>query len=69
LQKETLRQLGEQIPRRDDKLANAIKNKGLKREATATVILYAIRKKADYEAGVTREGASSKALHGGSQAT
>jgi hypothetical protein len=33
------------------------------------IILYAFRKKADYEAGVTREGASSKALHGGSQAT
>ena len=35
------------------------------------VILYALRKKADYEAGVTRGGggASSKALHGGSQTT
>jgi hypothetical protein len=57
LQKETLRQLGEHIPGRDDKLANAIKNKGLKREATAMIILYAFRKKADYEAGVTREEA------------
>jgi hypothetical protein len=57
LQKETLRQLGEQIPRRDGKLANAIKNKGLGKEATATAILYAIRKKADYEAGVIREEA------------
>jgi HEPN domain-containing protein len=54
LAEETLRQLGEHIPRRDDKLANAIKNKGLKREATATVILYAIRKKADHEAGVEK---------------
>jgi hypothetical protein len=70
LAEEILRQLGEHIPRRDDKLANAIKSKGLRKEATAMVILYAIRKKADYEAGVTGGGgASSKALHGGSQAT
>jgi HEPN domain-containing protein len=57
LAEEILRQLGEQIPRRDDKLANAIKSKGLRWEATAMVILYALRKKADYEAGVTREEA------------
>jgi hypothetical protein len=31
LAEETLRQLGEHIPRRGDKLANAIKNKGLRR--------------------------------------
>jgi HEPN domain-containing protein len=57
LAEEILKQLGEHIPRRDDKLANAIKNKGLRWEATAMVILYAFRKKADYEAGVTREEA------------
>jgi len=40
LAEEILKQLGEHIPRRDDKLANAIKSKGLRGEATAMVILY-----------------------------
>ena len=57
LAEEILRVLGESIPRRDDKLANAIKNKGLVREAAAMAILYSLRKKADYEATVGREEA------------
>jgi hypothetical protein len=57
LAEEILRTLGEQIPRRDDKLANAIRNKGLVREAVAMATLYALRKKADYEAGITKEEA------------
>ena len=52
LAEEILRALGENIPRRDDKLANAIRNKGLVREATAMATLYSLRKKADYEARV-----------------
>ena len=43
-----LRILSERIPRRDDKLANAIENKGLLKAATALRILYILRKKADY---------------------
>jgi len=54
---EILRALGEKIPKRDDKLANAIKNKGLIREAIAMASLYALRKKADYEAGISKEEA------------
>jgi hypothetical protein len=54
---EILRALGEKIPKRDDKLANAIKNKGLIREAITMASLYALRKKADYEAGISKEEA------------
>jgi len=54
---EILRALGEKIPKRDDKLANPIKNKGLIREAIAMASLYALRKKADYEAGISKEEA------------
>jgi HEPN domain-containing protein len=54
LAEETLRQLDEHIPRRGDKLANAIKIKVLGGEATAMVILYALGKKADHEAGVEK---------------
>ncbi|MEM4970488.1 MAG: HEPN domain-containing protein [Sulfolobales archaeon] len=57
LAEEILKVLGESIPRRDDKLANAIKNKGLVREAAAMAILYSLRKKADYEAMVGRDEA------------
>ncbi len=45
---ELLTLLNERIPRRDDKLANAIENKGLLTAAMALRHLYALRKKADY---------------------
>jgi uncharacterized protein (UPF0332 family) len=47
--------LGEHIPRRDDKLANAIENKGLTEVAVILRILYSYRKDADYGEGVTEE--------------
>jgi hypothetical protein len=71
LAEETLRQLGEHIPRRDDKLANAIKNKGLRRRGYShgNPIRYqeesGLRSWSDKGGG----GASSKALHEGLQAT
>jgi len=40
--------MGERIPRRDDKLANAVENKGLATAARALRMLYELRKKADY---------------------
>ncbi len=52
-----LRILGEIIPRRDDKLANAIKYKGLTEVSEILRILYQARKEADYGEGVTEEEA------------
>ncbi|MEM4969681.1 MAG: HEPN domain-containing protein [Sulfolobales archaeon] len=52
---ELLRSLGEHIPRRDDKLANAVENKGLAEIADTLRMLYSYRKDADYGNGVTRE--------------
>ncbi|MEZ0290677.1 MAG: HEPN domain-containing protein [Sulfolobales archaeon] len=49
--------LGERIPRRDDKLANAIRNKGLVEVAETLRVLYQLRKIADYGDGVSREEA------------
>ncbi len=50
-----LKKLNEHIPRRDDKLANAIENKGLAEIADILRILYSYRKDADYGEGVTEE--------------
>jgi uncharacterized protein (UPF0332 family) len=50
-----LMRLGEHIPRRDDKLANAIENKGLVEVANILRMLYSYRKDADYGEGVTGE--------------
>ncbi|GAY26361.1 HEPN domain-containing protein [Desulfurococcaceae archaeon AG1] len=47
--------LGEKVPRRDDKLANAIKNKGLEHIAKNLITMYVYRKAADYGEGVSRE--------------
>jgi len=52
-----LSMFGEGIPRRDDKLANAIENKGLVEVAETLRILYQYRKEADYGDGVSREEA------------
>jgi len=52
-----LRILGEAVPRRDDKLANAIKYKGLTEVSEILKILYQARKEADYGEGVTEEEA------------
>ena len=49
LAEEILRLLDERIPRRDDKLANAIHNKGLINASLALRLLYKLRIKADYE--------------------
>ena len=49
LAEKILRLLDEQIPRRDDKLANAISNKGLANASLALRILYKLRIKADYD--------------------
>jgi uncharacterized protein (UPF0332 family) len=38
----------EHLPRRDDKLANLLRNQGLKEEADTLLFLYDMRKKADY---------------------
>jgi hypothetical protein len=44
-----LRSMGiEQLPRRDDKLANLLRNQGLREEADTLLFLYDMRKKADY---------------------
>jgi len=45
---ELLTLLNEHIPRKDDKLANAVENKGLPKAAMALRCLYGLRKKADY---------------------
>jgi uncharacterized protein (UPF0332 family) len=37
-----------QLPRRDDKLANLLRNRGLREEADTLLFLYDMRKKADY---------------------
>jgi len=50
-----LKKLGEYIPRRDDKLANAIENKGLTEVAEILRTLYIYRKDADYGEGVSEE--------------
>ena len=52
-----LRILGEAVPRRYDKLANAIKYKGLADVSEILKILYQARKEADYGEGVTEEEA------------
>ncbi|MEM1610849.1 MAG: HEPN domain-containing protein [Sulfolobales archaeon] len=52
-----LKALGEAIPRRDDKLTNAIKNKGLIDVAETLRYIYEIRKVADYGEGVSEEEA------------
>ncbi len=43
-----LRRTVEHIPRRDDKLANLLRNQKLRREADILLFLYDMRKKADY---------------------
>lgn len=50
-----LEKYGEKIPRRDDKPANSIENKGLRSIASTLRILYLYRKSADYGNGVSRE--------------
>jgi uncharacterized protein (UPF0332 family) len=54
-----LKSFNEQIPRRDDKLANSIGNKGLKIEAELLSLLYILRKRADYGEGVSEEEAKN----------
>jgi len=56
-----LREIGEVIPRRDDKLANAIANKGLTEESELLSVLYVFRKRADYGEGVS-EGEAREAV-------
>jgi len=48
LSEKILKLFGEQIPRRDDKLSNAILNKGFKEASIILRILYRTRIKADY---------------------
>ena len=57
LVEEILDALGERIPRRDDKLINAIRNKGYKKEAFYLETLYELRKRADYAASIDRNQA------------
>lgn len=54
-----LKALGEAIPRRDDKLANVVKNKGLLEVAESLRYRYEIRIVADYREGVSGEEARS----------
>ena len=57
LAEEILKTLKEPIPRRDDKLINSIRNKGLINEAIILGILYQYRKRADHQASIEREEA------------
>ncbi|MGB9728689.1 MAG: HEPN domain-containing protein [Thermoprotei archaeon] len=57
-----LRSLRIFIPRRDDKLANAIENLGFKNEASLLRILYELRKKADYTDENITENEATQAL-------
>ncbi|MBS7251427.1 MAG: HEPN domain-containing protein [Candidatus Freyarchaeota archaeon] len=52
----------EHLPRRDDKLANVLRNIGFESLASTLMELYKLRKKADYGEGVMSEGDSRKAI-------
>jgi uncharacterized protein (UPF0332 family) len=52
----------EYLPRRDDKLINLLKNQGFKEEAEELLLLYNLRKKADYSRELVERNEAITAL-------